>query len=242
MVYKIQFRRAQAAPPTATSHPYHPDWKTMKLIGMLDSPYVRRAAISLQLLGLRFEHRSVSVFSTFEEFQQINPVVKAPSLICDDGQVLMDSTLIIDYAEALVAPRLRHRSLMPTEIPERQQALRVIGLALAACEKSVQIVYERNLRPEEKQHQPWIGRVTGQLLAAYNALELELQDKPLAITSATITQAGVSTAVAWHFTQMMLPEVVDESRYPLLCQFSVLAEELAEFKAAPHGAGTYVGA
>jgi glutathione S-transferase len=58
---------------------------TVELIGMLDSPYVRRVAISLQLLGLRFEHRSISVFRTFEQFRQINPVVKAPSLVCADG-------------------------------------------------------------------------------------------------------------------------------------------------------------
>ena len=38
----------------------------MKLIGMLDSPYVRRVAISLQLLGLRFEHQSLSVFRGFD--------------------------------------------------------------------------------------------------------------------------------------------------------------------------------
>ena len=82
----------------------------MKLIGMLDSPYVRRVAISLQLLGLRFEHQSLSVFRGFAEFQGINPVVKAPTLICDDGEVLMDSTLIIEYAEALARPR----TLMPT--------------------------------------------------------------------------------------------------------------------------------
>ena len=59
----------------------------MKLIGMLDSPYVRRVAISMQLLGLRFEHESVSVFRTFDQFQKINPVVKAPSLICDNGRL-----------------------------------------------------------------------------------------------------------------------------------------------------------
>ena len=53
----------------------------MQLVGMLDSPYVRRVAISLRLLGLPFEHRSVSVFSTFEQFQAINPVVKAPTLV-----------------------------------------------------------------------------------------------------------------------------------------------------------------
>ncbi len=208
----------------------------MQLIGMLDSPYVRRVAISLQLLGLRFEHSSLSVFSTFAQFQQINPVVKAPSLVCDDGEVLMDSTLILDYAEALAAPR---KSLMPGSLPERQHTLRLIGLALAACEKSVQIVYERNLRPAEKQHQPWLERVSGQLLAAYAALESELRRKPLALASDSINQAGISTAVAWHFTQMMLPEVVKAADYPALREFSSRAESLSAFSAAPHGAGTY---
>src|SRR6476620_4893894 len=101
---------------------------------MLDSPYVRRVAVSLQHLGVPFEHRSISVFRTFEQFQRINPVVKAPTLVCDDGTVLMDSTLIIDYAEAIAAQVPAHRSLMPAALAERQQALRVIGLALAACE------------------------------------------------------------------------------------------------------------
>lgn len=73
----------------------------MKLIGMLDSPYVRRVAVSLQLLGVPFEHQSLSVFRTFEQFRQINPVVKAPTLVAADGTVLMDSTLILQYAEAL---------------------------------------------------------------------------------------------------------------------------------------------
>nr|BFE96285.1 hypothetical protein GCM10020185_68210 [Pseudomonas brassicacearum subsp. brassicacearum] len=44
------------------------------------------------------------MFRHFEQFQHINPVVKAPTLVLDDGNVLMDSTLIIDYLEALAAP------------------------------------------------------------------------------------------------------------------------------------------
>lgn len=214
----------------------------MQLIGMLDSPYVRRVAISLQLLGLRFGHQSVSVFRTFAQFQQINPVVKAPSLVCDDGTVLMDSTLIIDCAEALAAQTSPRKSLMPTDIRERQQALRVVGLALAACEKSVQIIYERNLRPAEKLHQPWVSRVTGQLLAAYDALEAEIQQRPLEAGSGHINQAGVTAAVAWHFTQMMIPEVVNAGRCPALSQFTQKAEQLPAFLAAPHGASTYTGA
>jgi glutathione S-transferase len=200
---------------------------------MLDSPYVRRVAISLQLLGVPFQHRSISVFSTFEQFREINPVVKAPSLVCDDGTVLMDSTLILEYAESLAAPG---KSLMPAGPAELRRALRIIGLALAACEKSIQIVYERTVRPAEKLHQPWVSRVTGQLLAAYGALESELR-KPFA--GDPIDQAGVTTAVAWHFTQMTLAEVVPASNFPALQQLSVKAEQLPQFAAAPYGSSTY---
>lgn len=102
----------------------------MQLIGMLDSPYVRRVAISLRLLDVDFSHRSLSVFRHVEEFRAINPVVKAPSLVLDDGQVLMDSSLIIDLAEHQAG-----RSLMPAEPAERVRATRLLGLALAACER-----------------------------------------------------------------------------------------------------------
>lgn len=207
----------------------------MKLVGMLDSPYVRRVAISLQLLGLRFEHQSLSVFRTFPEFRKINPVVKSPTFLCDDGEVLMDSTLILEYAEAVAHPR----SLRPSDLQELQHDLRLTGLALAACEKSAQIIYERGLRPPEKLHQPWVDRVTGQLLAAYEALEQDLERRPLEAASPSIRQAGVSVAVAWHFTQQTLPEVVPAAGFARLVAFSAAAEALPEFRAAPYGEGTY---
>lgn len=208
----------------------------MKLIGMLDSPYVRRVAISLQMLGIPFEHQSLSVFGGFDEFQRINPLVKAPTLICDDGDVLIDSTLILQYAEAIASSG---RSLMPTDAASLRHSLRLIGLALAACEKSVQIVYERKLRPTEKQYAPWVERVSGQLLAAYDALEAASRDRSLTVTSRTIDQAGITTAVAWKFTQEMLPDIVQAADYPALRTLSDKAEALAAFAAAPCGPSTY---
>ena len=205
----------------------------MELVGMLDSPYVRRVAVSLQLMGLRFTHNNLSVFRTYPQFAAINPVVKAPSLVCEDGEVLMDSTLILEYAQALAAPR----TLLPSQPQALQHDLRLTGLALAACEKSGQIVYERGLRPAEKVHQPWIDRVSGQLLAAYGALEQELARRPIEAGRSTIRQAGVSVAVAWHFTQQVLPQVVPASEHAHLVAFSAAAEALPEFMAAPYGEG-----
>ena len=208
----------------------------MQLIGMLDSPYVRRVAISLQLLELPFEHRSVSVFRDFDEFRRINPVVKAPTLVCDDGTVLMDSGLIVEYAESMAG-----RSLMPATPDAHRLALRRLGLALVACEKAVQIVYEGMVRPAEKRHEPWLERIRGQLAAAWSLLEEEAQQQPLLAADGSIDQAGLTTAVTWQFTQQSLPGLVDAARHPALRDFSARAERLPAFVAAPHGSGVYRG-
>ena len=200
----------------------------MRLIGMLDSPYVRRVAIALRLLDLPFEHDPLSVFSTFEQFRRINPVVKAPTLVCDDGTVLMDSGLIIDYAETLAG-----RSLWPVERAERTRALRVTGLAMAACEKIVQIVYEHHLRPAEKQHAPWLERVETQMTAALAALDAELARHPLAADETTMTQAGLSAAIVWRFMQIKLETPVPDSACPALAAHSARAEALPAFAQTP---------
>jgi glutathione S-transferase len=229
----------EPVPPDPGAGPEIPQGTHMQLIGMLDSPYVRRVAISLQRLGLAFEHRSISVFRAFEQFHALNPVVKAPSLVCDDGTVLMDSTLILDYAESIAAPG---RKLMPEAARPRQQALRTIGLALAACEKSVQLIYESQLRPADKQHQPWVDRVTGQLRAAYAALEAESSPASGEASSAQLDQATITLAVAWHFSQQTLPELLPATEYPALVRLSEAAERLLEFRAAPYGDATYPAA
>ena len=209
------------------SHRFDLKERVMKLIGMLDSPYVRRVAISAKRLGIDLEHESVSVFRHFEQFQQINPVVKAPTLILDDGVVLMDSTLILDYLEAASG-----NSLLPSDLKQRAHALRLIGLSLAACEKAVQLYYERNLRPADIQYQPWVERVEGQLAAAFTALEQELEKTGLP-TDGTLTQAGISLAVAWSFTDLVVPDQIDTRRYPHIAQYTAYAETLEAFVSTP---------
>lgn len=198
----------------------------MRLIGMLDSPYVRRTAISLEYLRIPFEHESISVFIALEKFRGINPVVKAPSLVCDDGEVLMDSSLILQFIEAT---QTRGDSLWAKNDAARMQhEMRAVSLALAACEKSVQIVYERNLRPSSAQYEPWMERVKGQLLAAYASLEREVQARDFVFAEPR-SQASITTAVAWGFTQSMLAPVVPAAKYPGLVELSARMERTPEF-------------
>jgi len=199
----------------------------MRLIGMLDSPYVRRVAISLSLLDLGYEHEPLSVFRDFDAFGSINPVVKAPTLVTRDGAVLMDSTLILEFAER-IAPD--GSSLQPKDEATFVRSQGIIGLALAACEKTVQIVYERNLRPAEKQHEPWVARVTGQLMAAYRQLEHLMISNGAWLCGERPMQADVTTAVAWSFTQSVLPELIAVEAYPGLREHAEYAELLPAFK------------
>jgi glutathione S-transferase len=202
----------------------------MQLVGMLDSPYVRRVAISLKRMGLPFEHCPVSVFRQVDQFRGINPLVKAPSLVCDDGLVLTDSSLILDYLEQLAGPR---RSLMPRELPARRRVLHLLGIALTACDKTVQVVYERQLRPPEKLHQPWLDRVLSQLGAAYAALDAAAAAADPQLLGAELTQADISVAVAWRFTQFTIADLVEAARYPALAAWSARMEKLPEFVSTP---------
>jgi glutathione S-transferase len=192
---------------------------------MLDSPYVRRVAITARLLELPFNHEPVSVFRHYAAFTAINPVVKAPTLVTDEGVVLMDSTLIIEHLE-----RLAGRSLAPAGVADHARAQRILGLALAACEKTVSLVYEFNLRPQDKHHAPWIDRVRGQLAHAWRLLEAEIAAPPAWLEG---SQAGLTTAVAWTFAIRTLPESVDAAACPALVALTARAEATPAFLATP---------
>jgi glutathione S-transferase len=201
----------------------------VRLIGMLDSPYVRRVAVTLEQLGVLFQHEAVSVFRHFEQFQRINPVVKAPTLVLDDGTLLMDSSLIVQYVESTLPAA---QALWSVDATLRAHEFRGVSLAMAACEKSVQRVYEQNLRPQQFQYEPWIERVTGQLLAAYGALERELAQHP-ALHGREPSHASIAAAIAWQFTQSMLHIVVPADAHPCLCALSARMEMTAAFRKYP---------
>ncbi|HEY2627667.1 MAG TPA: glutathione S-transferase family protein [Usitatibacter sp.] len=202
----------------------------MILIGMLDSPYVRRCAVSLKLMGVPFEHRSLSVFRNMPEFSKINPVVKAPTFVADDGTVLMDSTLILDYVESTVSAAQR---LMPSAADARLAALRILGLALAGTEKGVSIVYEMEMRPEEGRHKPWMDRTHWQVAAALGELEsVATKAKPW-IFGDRISSADIMTACMWRFMHLRDYTAPVASKYPALAALSQRAEALPEFSSTP---------
>ena len=183
----------------------------MKLIGMMDSPYVRRVAVSLALYGVEFESLPLS------------------TVVLDNGTQLMDSTLILHYFETT---NPAGRRLLPVHPEALARDLHLLGVILAACEKAVQHVYEHRLRPEEKQHQPWIARVTGQLLAACREWDARLADRAAA---AQPDQVMVTSTVVWSFIQLMIPAVVSAAAFPHIRALAEKGEALPAFQQYPLG-------
>ena len=205
----------------------------MQLIGYMDSPFVRRVAISMKFLGLDFEHRELSIWRDFEEFRRINPLVKVPTLLLDNGEVLVDSTLIIDYLESQVA----RRSLMPEDQAAYLAAIQQTAVAMIANEKAVAIIYETTQRPAQLIHQPWVDRVHVQLRGALDLLESAIEKTNAAGTrwlhGEEPCQADITVAIMWRFTQHVNDVQVGPADYPALAAFSARAEALPEFLACP---------
>src|SRR5450432_1250146 len=116
----------------------------MILVGQYDSPYVRRVAVSLRVLGFAYEHDTRSVFGDFDSMRRTNPVGRIPSLVLDDGEVLIDSSAILDWLDETAGPA---RALLPPRGPDRRRALQLMALAAGAVDKAGAGAYERIIRP-----------------------------------------------------------------------------------------------
>jgi glutathione S-transferase len=195
----------------------------MILVGQYDSPYTRRVAVSLGLLGLGFEHDTRSVFADFDSMRATNPLGRVPSLILPDGTTLIDSAAILDWLDQAVGPG---RALLPPTGSSRQQALQRIALATGAIDKVGASAYERLIRPAAYRWPDWIARCRSQAEGGIAALAR--QSWP---ADARLCQAWVTTACMIRYVRMADPELLPSGRYPALDAVSQRCEVLAPFQA-----------
>jgi glutathione S-transferase len=125
----------------------------MILIGMFDSTFVRRVAVSMNLLQVPFEPRHWSVGKDFELIRQFNPLGRVPALVQADGDTLIESAAILDFLDESAGPE---RALLPPSGEPRRETLRII--AIGAAEKGVSQLSETAFWPPEKRYTPWVER------------------------------------------------------------------------------------
>jgi len=200
----------------------------MILIGMFDSPFVRRVAVSMNLLGVPFEHRNWSVGRDFELIRQFNPLGRVPTLVQPDGETLIESAAILDFLDEGADP---DRALLPRSGPNRREALRIIAIATGAAEKGVAQLYETVFRPPEKRHPPWVERCYAQMHAALAELDRLCQARAGEwLTGNRITQPDITAACVYTFLSEVPAIDLGRAAYPGLSAIAARCEALLEFR------------
>jgi glutathione S-transferase len=199
----------------------------MILIGQYDSPFVRRVAIAACVYGFEYEHRPWSVWADADALAKINPARRVPTLVLDDGEVLMDSTTILDALDDLVG---RDKALAPRAGPERRRCLRLCALSASVAEKAVSLLYETVLHGEPSQ--VWIDRCRAQIGEVLDALEAERArgDSPYWM-GPSLSHADIITTCAIRFVREAHGELFDTARWPRLAALAERCEALAPFRA-----------
>ena len=201
----------------------------MILIGMFDSPFVRRVAVSMNLLKMPFEHRNWSVGKDFELIRQFNPLGRVPALVQADGDTLIESGTILDFLDENAGPE---RALLPRSGEPRREALRIIAIALGGAEKGVTQVYETAFRPPEKRYRPWVERCHTQMHAALAELDRLCQVRGGEwLIGNKITQADITATCVYTFLSDALAINRDAVIYPALNAVALRCEALPEFRA-----------
>ena len=181
------------------------------LVGRYRSPFTRRVAISLRILGIAYEHLPYTAWSQLEAVRQVNPVGRVPALVLDSGEALFDSTAILDHLDQLAGPG---RALVPASGPERRRVLQIIACALGVLEKVVAALYEHTMHPPEKIHEPWVRHNESQARSGLQWLD-SITPSPW-LAGKAMSQADITTVVMYDFTRIVNAPLIPNGRYPVL--------------------------
>ena len=200
-----------------------------QLLGLYDSPFVRRVAVTMAHYGIPFEHLSLSVFRHMDAMRPLNPLFKVPMLTLPDGEKIYESAYILDYLDEQAATH-GIEPLTPRSGATRRRIQQLMALAMVATEKAVAIEYERK-RPPELTWPDWAARLRGQMLQALAMLEAQLSNDWF--VGNRVTQADISTVAGISFIRFVLPHEWPAGAYPALERLVERLEASPAFKAVP---------
>jgi glutathione S-transferase len=201
----------------------------MLLIGMFDSPFVRRVAITMKLLEIPFEHGNWSIGRDFDRIREYNPLGRVPTLVTDEGEKLFESAAILDYLDELAGAE---RALLPRSGRERRQALNLMAMATGAAEKGVLQIYERVFRPEDRRHQPWVDRCRTQMHGSLAAIDRFLGERGVSqwLVGKRMTQADITAVCAFTFLNDALRVAADPVVFQSLGTLAARCESMPVFQ------------
>jgi len=127
----------------------------MKLAFSGGSPFARKVRIAAIELGLidkiEFLPTTVAPTKANEEYTKITPLKKLPVLILDNGDVILDSYVIVEYLDELAGGG----KLIPASGPDRWRVKSDHSLLQGMLDSMLLCRYERMVRPPELKWEAW---------------------------------------------------------------------------------------
>lgn len=200
----------------------------MKLYYGTTSPYVRKVVISAIECGLdeRIERIETFPWEADTEYGGVNPVGKVPALITDDGQVLYDSPVIVEYLDTLHDGA----KLIPEAGPERFEMLRIAALADGMMDAVILLFSELTRRPEELHWDYWDDRMRNTV--ARSLRELEQDAKSFDPARPDIAQITTACGVGWIEFRLETIGIEFRDGHPILSQWFDRFSERESMKAS----------
>jgi glutathione S-transferase len=172
----------------------------MKLIIARPSPYARKARIALLEKGLAFETVVENPWLPDTRMPGFNPLGKVPALVLDDGRVIHDSKVIVEYLETLNASP----ALIPDSPQLRIEHKQIEAIADGVCDAVVLIRLE-GTRPKDKQSADWVARQHKKIVAGTAELSRLLGQREW-FTAHGFGLADVATGCTLGYLDFRYPE------------------------------------
>src|SRR5262245_54650781 len=133
------------------------------------SPFGRKVKLALGILGLENEVTIEKADPTDinDSLRRQNPIGKIPALITEDGTVLYDSPVILEYLDMHAGGG----KIIPKDPKARIAALTLQALCDGILDAGILLVYEGRWRPAEMAVQKWVEHQRGKVERAFAVLE-----------------------------------------------------------------------
>lgn len=196
----------------------------MKLIGSIASPFVRKVRVVLAEKKLDYQFELENVWAADTAISTYNPLGKVPCLLMDDGSVMIDSRVMVEYLDTLT-PVCK---LLPPNGRDRADIKCWEALADGIVDAAVLVRLERQ-RPPELQSAAWIERQLQKVRLGLAALSERLGDAAYC-TGIHYTLADVAVGCALGWLSFRFPEISWRDDHANLAQLLDKLSERQSFK------------
>jgi len=194
---------------------------SMKLIGAITSPYVRKVRIVMAEKKLDYQFVPEDVWAADTKIMTSNPLGKVPCLVMEGAEAVFDSRVIVEYLDTLSPVG----KLIPTQGRERAEVKTWEALADGVLDAAILARLEATWpgRTEVQRSDAWIERQMGKIHASVAAMGRGLGDKPFC-SGIHLSLSDVAVGCALGYLDFRFPDIDWRTPYPNLAR---LSEKLA---------------